>query len=55
MKDNGNALAMIDEPSGLISIPQQQKAALVNAASLAQDVAKIVRDNGLSKRFGSSP
>lgn len=44
--ENGNAT---------LSIPQQQKAALTNASALAQDVAKIVRENGLSKRFGSSP
>ena len=43
--ENGNA----------ISIPVQQKEALKNAASLAQDVAKIVKDNGLAKKFGSSP
>ncbi len=39
----------------LPSIPQQQKAALTNASALAQDVAKIVRDNGLSKKFGTGP
>src|SRR6185436_11548885 len=43
--ENGNAL----------SIPQQQKEQLKNAAALAQDVAKIVKENGLAKRFGSSP
>lgn len=50
-----NGLATLEPEVSAISIPQQQKAALTNAASLAGDVAKIVRDNGLSKRFGSSP
>lgn len=53
-RTNGNLAIVQDEPQ-IISIPQQQKAALTNASALAQDVAKIVKDNGLAKRFGSSP
>ncbi len=49
-------LALVEPENGnAISIPIQQKEQLKNAAALAQDVAKIVKENGLSKRFGSSP
>ena len=49
-------LALVDPENGNgLSIPQQQKEQLKNAAALAQDVAKIVKENGLAKRFGSSP
>lgn len=34
-----------------LSIPMQQKEQLKNAAALAQDVAKIVKENGLSRSF----
>lgn len=50
-------LALVEPENGNgngLSIPQQQKEQLKNAAALAQDVAKIVKENGLAKRFGSS-
>lgn len=48
-------LAIVDQDNGsALSIPQVQKEHLKNAAALAADVAKIVRDNGLSKNFGGA-
>jgi len=47
-------LAMVTEDDGKLTVSQEQRAALTNAAALARDVAKIVKDNGLSRRFGSA-
>lgn len=43
------------QESAELSVIQERKGTLVNASALATDVAKIVRANGLSKRFGASP
>lgn len=44
---------MDDDSRGRL-IPAEQRQILKNAAALARDVARIVKENGLSKRFGQS-
>jgi hypothetical protein len=42
-------------PGTVLSPPEEQRQTLASAAALAQEVARIVKENGLSLRFGSGP
>lgn len=48
-----NTLGPQDQP--LLSTAEEQRRILADAAALAEQVARIVRDNGLSMRFGTNP
>lgn len=43
------------QEQGSLSTAEEQRRALSDAAALAEQVARIVRDNGLSMRFGANP